>query len=463
MSWQPGWILLHLEQFSLYSAKTYKLPVAMTEERKRYILFMLMTSTLLPFLFIVNMPQWGVSAQSLRSISLYVSAVAGYVGMGMMLWQLIFGTRSVTGLYFQDLTALMKVHKKIGIWGTLLIFLHPLFIVLAYGEQWLYAVVPHAQTSFETQVTYGRLAFFGLLVIWLTSAIMRGKIAYRPWKYVHYVAYAVMPLALLHVPEIGSSFANTLVQVYWYSFVVMFLLFVALRLRHVFGFGKRAYRVVSQQKLADATYLLILKPTEKQLQIRAGQYVYVQPGLLHEEHPFTVLGIDQQTGQIYIAYKIFGRFTQKLPNLDIDALVYVDGPYGTFTQQVVYDQQLPAVFIAGGIGVTPFVQHLLNRPKDARRKLFYANSTKQTAIFRDVLRRELGDDYVDIISRDQTPAASHDERGYISADMVAKYVVQPTEQHYFICGPQGLMDTSRAVLLSLGVPASQIHTEDFGF
>ena len=43
----------------------------------------------------------------------------------------------------------------------------------------------------------GRFALLAILLIWLSSAIVRGAISYRPWKYLHYLAYPVLFLSLL--------------------------------------------------------------------------------------------------------------------------------------------------------------------------------------------------------------------------------------------------------------------------
>ncbi len=357
----------------------------MSEKLKHYVLYFLIAASTIPFLFAVD----SRASNSLVDLAFYGSAVLGYVGVAIILWQYILGTRSVTGLYFKDLAWTIKLHSNIGKWGTLLIFLHPLLILYVYGESLLYLVVPDFSSEFNTHVTFGRIALISLLVVWFTSAIVRSKIAYRPWKYVHYLAYIALPASFLHAPDIGSSFGNTAIKIYWYSFIAVFVIFTILRARHLFGFGKLQYEVVSNKQVADKVYLLKLKPQNKAIIANLGQYIYLQTKLIGEEHPFSVLKINQKTGELMVGYKVFGKFTQKLSKVKPGANLNVDGPYGVFTKEVNAPKNKSAVFIAGGIGVTPFVSYVLDSNYRQNKTLIYANQKQDTAAFDAVLQKKL--------------------------------------------------------------------------
>ena len=67
----------------------------------------------------------------------------------------------------------------------------------------------------------------------------------------------------------------------------------------------------SNKQLSDSVHLLRLTPQKRAPGLRAGQYVYLQMGLKTEEHPFTVLDYSSD-GDLLVAFKIYGRFTQKL-------------------------------------------------------------------------------------------------------------------------------------------------------
>ncbi|MBP9820970.1 ferric reductase-like transmembrane domain-containing protein [Candidatus Saccharibacteria bacterium] len=435
-----------------------------SEKQKRYFLYFLIALSTIPFIFFVNLPEtWALTSQNIKSLALYVSAVLGYVGVSLIMWEFILGTRSVTGLYFKDLPQLLKVHSWLGKYGTILIFLHPLLVTISYGESLLYSFTLNFSSTFNSAVSWGRLSFFALIIVWVTSALVRGKISFRPWKYIHYLAYLSIPFVLLHVPDTGSSFSNTFIQFYWYSVVILFIIFGALRLRHVFGYGKLKYKIVAQTQIKPDVFNLQLAPATKSITIKQGQYIYIQKSLLSEEHPFTVLDSNSKTGEILVAYKVFGSYTKKLSNLKASDYVNIDGPYGVFTSQLLIEPIKKTVFIAGGIGITPFVKYIIKQPISADYWLFYANKHKNKAPFRDILKSCLQNKYIDIISQDKDAPISNEQRGHICKEHIAKYINNPAEYNYYICGASGMMDSAQRALKELKVPKKQIFIEDFSF
>ena len=433
----------------------------MNERTKHNLLWILIALTTIPFFFLVHIPMWGIDLDSRKSIALYLSAAFGYVGVSLLIWELILGTRSISGLYFKDLVSKLKIHRFLGTYGMLLIFLHPVLILYNYGESFGYLFVPNLSSSFDVGVTYGRYALIGLLTIWITSAVMRGKIAYRPWKYIHYLSYPVLLLSLLHVPATGSSFPERGIQFFWLSFCVIVLVCTALRLAQFFGCGKVMYRLTENQLLAQNITMLRLSPVEKSIEIRTGQYIYLQSRTFGEEHPFTVLDYDTQSGEIIVTLKVLGRFSEGLAVLPVGDILMLDGPYGTFTEERLIDPLAPAVFIAGGIGITPFVCHALSNP-ESEQYVFWANQTKEVAVFREVLREKLGSRFVEVYSKESTGGEGV-EIGHIDGKLLSKYLSSPRRFQYFLCGPQAMMDAIKNTLLTLGVSGSQIYVEEFSF
>lgn len=426
-------------------------------------LYSLIALSTIPFFLFVKVPEsFALSSENTLNITRYFGSVLGYIGVALLLWMYVLGTRSMSALFFDDVPHVNKVHSWLGKYGILLVFAHPILTTIAYSKSLLtYSFSLSVATSYEKHVTLGRLALFSLIIIWVTSVLIRSKIAYRPWKYIHYLAYIALPLSFLHVPEIGSSYSQTFVQFYWLSFIVIFFIFSALRLRHFFGFGKVHYTIVDTTQYNELVRCIILRPANKAITVRNGQYIYIQPSLLSEEHPFTVLN-HLPNGDLAVAYKTFGNFTKKLNNLGVGESVLVDGPYGTFTNKLNINPSTPSVFIAGGIGITPFAKHILEgQQKDSW--LFYANQSPEGAVLRNSFKTALEQRYIDIFSVDKTTTDSNVEHGYVSPSIFGKYLKNPRAYQYFICGPEGMMDTSHASLLKMGVPNSQIHIEKFSF
>ena len=432
----------------------------MTEKNKYRLLASFIALTILPLSAVANPSTSTFSDVS--SFMLYASSLLGYLGIVLLLWMYVLGTKSVIGLYFRDMASIMKLHKWLGKYGVLFIFAHPLAAALAYGQNViLYSLLPDFSSSYETYVTWGRVAIYALLLVWLTSAVVRSKIAYRPWLYIHYIAYIALPLSLLHTPTIGTAFGSEkLAQFYLYVAIATWVVFTILRLRHLFMLGKFRYTITSQVAVTpDVMYLTLMPSQTARLHSNKGQFLYLQMNLMGEGHPFSVLQRSETTGVLTVAYKKSGRFTHTLSRQPVGTTLFVDGPYGVFTEELSMHADEPTVFIAGGIGITPFVDHVLSGT-EGEKWLFYGNKTKELSAFATNLQNKLGDHFVPILS---TEHSSDAESGYMRAELITKYLPDPTRYHYFICGPHAMMEVTVQALVSLDVPAHAIHTEEFNY
>lgn len=399
---------------------------------------------------------------SLEGAALYISTLLGYIGLVLLLWMYILGPRTVIGLYFADMAGIHRLHSLFGKYGLLFVFAHPFAVALSYGYNLiLYPFVPDISSNFEFYVTLGRLAFYILIIIWVTSAIIKGKIAYRPWKYLHHIAYLALPLTLLHIPTVGTAFRSgeLLPQIYFFSILGIYILFSILNYRQFFGYGKLAMTIVSQTPATDDVMVLRLKTERgKRLDSARGQFLYLQMRLIGEAHPFSILRYDKATGDVMVGYKKFGRFTKKLSRLEPGNRLWIDGPYGVFTREIETTPQDQVVCIAGGIGITPFIDRILGGT--SKPWLFYANQTVTSAAFTPAIAQALGERYVPIYSNDTVDGA---ESGFMRADIITKYIENPQSKRYFICGPPKMMEATKRMLIGLGVPAHHIYSEDFSF
>jgi predicted ferric reductase len=433
------------------------------EKLKFRILYALMALSTLPYFLLVKLPD--IDNLGAISVYKYISSVTGYIGIALLLWMYILGTRSVVGLYFNDMSHILSLHKFFGKYGMILLVLHPIFATLYYGQKvYLYPILFKISTPLEKSITYGRIAFVTLFVVWLTSAIIRSKIKYRPWRYIHLTSYVILPLSLLHVPDIGSSYQILSIRTLWYITVAVFVIFSILRLRFLVGLGKWKYTITHNMKVSEGVYTLRMKGVKK-LAIYPGQYVYLQKKLWAEEHPFSVMDYLGRTNSVTLGYKVFGKFSASMSQLKAGDQVYLDGPYGVFTHQIdptiLGGLDADAIFIAGGIGITPFIKHIMNRPVE-HTWLFYANQGFDLAAYSPDLKSRLGDRQIDVFNHSDANVKNI-EHGYITSEIIQKYITLPHLKQYYICGPSPMMAAAKKILLQIGVPKSQIHLEEFGY
>lgn len=432
----------------------------MTENTKRKYLIAAIVLSIIPAVLAMKFPEHVTRS----SVELYLSALLGYGGIVVLLWSYILGAKSVAGLVFKDLAPVLRIHKWLGKWGTLTIFVHPILIMLSYGEKLSYIFVPTTTTLFERHVTLGRLSFALVLIVWITSALLRSRIAFRPWRYIHLLGYIALPFAFLHVPDVGSQFMSVwAVKAYFMSLLLVFMVFGLMRLRGLLNFDKERYIVTAQQQaVADdpSVWIVKLRPVSGRIAPARGQYVYLKDGFISEEHPFSVLDYNEATGEILIAYRTFGRFTKEFAKRKTGDTVLLAGPYGEFTADIA-DTDKPIVFIAGGIGITPMLRHLF--ADDKREKwLFYANRTRVSTFMEDKLRKHLGSKLVSIVSRETIPRPGT-YCGHINRDILERELRNPKGFEYYICGSEEMMQTTTKILLEMGIGKQSIHQEAFSW
>ncbi len=429
----------------------------MNELVKRRILWVLIGASVIPILLVISLP----ATFTLKAAALYASSLTGYAGIVLLLWMFLLGAKSVVGHLFKDLAPILNIHKRLGQYGSVAILLHPLLVVYAYGESILYTVIPHIGTQYENHVTLGRIAFMLVAVIWVASILLRKNIGFRPWKYIHYFAYISIPFALLHVPDLGTQFiAHPIVKAYYLLLAGTFSLFFLLRLSAWLNYDRQRYEVVDHQQLTDTDFALTLRPLDVTLVPEKGQYVYIKQGIVSEDHPFSVTYYDPANGDLTIVYRIYGAFTKFLTSLPLGEIVQVGGPYGLFTQDKPSDMK--TVYIAGGVGITPFAQHILDGDADDNHWLFVSNKNRHGAPMVPQMRRVLGQRLVEYYTKDNAKADGS-IIGRMNANSLRERLGDLANCSFYICGPPAMVEHMKQSLLEASVPAHQVNIEEFGW
>lgn len=91
---------------------------------------------------------------------------------------------------------------------------------------------------------------------------------------------------------------------------------------------------------------------------RAGQFAFVRFDRFEGHHPFTIASADHGDRRVTFLIKALGDFTRTLPRrIAVGQAVTVEGPYGFF-ELPRRNPQARQIWVAGGIGVTPFIAWL---------------------------------------------------------------------------------------------------------
>lgn len=383
----------------------------------------------------------------------------GLIGLTLMVWQFILGNRFISSKLRENFVDTVKLHIFLGTYGLILVFFHPILQMISYSESLAFIFIPSFTDAFSTSVSYGRFAFYLLIIIWVTSALLRKRMKYRPWLYIHYLNYLIIALAFLHSSAIGTYIhAVPYLNLYWKILLGIIVVGFAWRLAEYLNIGKSQFKLLEKRAVRGDVFIYKLKNIAKPLKVKPGQFAFVRPGFFAEAHPYTIMDFDNETGELQFGIKVVGPHSEKLSKLKLGTAIYIDGPYGVFTREGHND--LPKVLIAGGIGITPFYSLVKNYPNNTF--MFYGNSTLSEATARDFLKLTLGNNYVDAISKEKVNGKNM-ENGRISKEIIKKYLdkIYLKEAKFFVCGSVPFMDSVFQILSELGVPKSRIYSEEF--
>jgi predicted ferric reductase len=180
-------------------------------------------------------------------------------------------------------------------------------------------------------------------------------------------------------------------------------------------------------------------------------------------HPFSIAHYDPESHELDLIVKDLGPFSHLIQNLQIGDKLWLDGPYGVFTREVPTTKQ-DIVFLAGGIGIVPFVPNMAKVSELSKRMwLFYANREPADIIVKQKLEEfdQVHENFQLINVVEHEPEHLM-EQGFITADLLRKHLGDDlTKYEYFICGPPPMLKAMLNHLNRTAVPSRQVHFEKF--
>lgn len=160
-------------------------------------------------------------------------------------------------------------------------------------------------------------------------------------------------------------------------------------------------------------------------------------------------------------------FKRALCTIPLGTQVKMDGPSGSFTLHK--NSAKPAVFLAGGIGITPFrsiVRQASHERLPHQLYLFSSNRRPEDSPFlpdlEELTRSNPNFHYVPTmteISKSSRPWMG--ETGFISPKMLSKYIPNIHGPIYYIAGPPAMVTAMRQILTQAAVDEDDIRTEEF--
>jgi ferredoxin-NADP reductase len=156
-------------------------------------------------------------------------------------------------------------------------------------------------------------------------------------------------------------------------------------------------------------------------------------------------------------------FKRALVQLEPGDQVQMEGPFGSF---VLRQDRRPAVFLTGGIGITPvrsIMRFLADGGADPDLTILFANRDEDNIAFREELtsleRAMTRARLVHVLSE---PSQSWSgERGHLGGELLKANLPSLTGNTYYVSGPPGLVQAMLDLLDGLGVTPQDVVSEKF--
>jgi ferredoxin-NADP reductase/nitrite reductase/ring-hydroxylating ferredoxin subunit len=212
----------------------------------------------------------------------------------------------------------------------------------------------------------------------------------------------------------------------------------------------------------------------------AGQYAYFDIGGVNNDPkgPIRHFTISSSPTESFIMISTRIRdspYKQRLSSLEEGVKVKVRGPEGKFVLHEDYSK--PAVFLSGGIGVTPFrsmIKYATDKQLPVKIIMFDSNRNEQNILYKDefnewvntnknlkvvfAITEEDGD------KQSSTSSSCTREQGRIGKEMLTKHVSSDEVNHaiFYVCGPPAMLNAMKSILEDkLKITKERIKVEEF--
>lgn len=360
---------------------------------------------------------------------------------------------------FGGLDRMYHFHRQLGMLALALIVYHYFVTPDFQGKQLTSGLNQLAKSA-------GEWGFRGLLVLIGFSLVKKipftkYEIPYHLWRQSHRfigVFFIMIAFHQFFIKRPPQFTANSLLANYLLVFAGLGIASYAYTQFAAFT-KRRVYTVSSVTRHAAAT-IIEARPLNRPIRARPGQFAFLHSDRagLREPHPFTIAGL-KADGSVRFAIKPLGDYTKLLrEKLEPGDRILVEGGYGRFVHTRGSERQ---VWLAGGIGVTPFLAMAASLKPDDKRRIHLVHCVRDgsEAVDADLLGQKAAE-------TENFSFHLHDSAtaGRIDADKLAG--TAPFDLNgadLWFCGPPPLREAIVGGLRKSGRKLRRVEFERFEF
>ncbi|MGE8220889.1 MAG: ferric reductase-like transmembrane domain-containing protein [Stenotrophomonas acidaminiphila] len=386
-----------------------------------------------------------------------LSLGSGVTAVSLMALAAVLGARwKIVESLFDGLDRVYETHKWLGVWALVFASIHLVF--KAGAQAW--EVAPILALPGPVTRLVRQLSFVAIMLIVLLA--LNRKIPYRSWRWWHRLSGPLFLVVIAHWLSFKSPIVLGSPAGVWLALLSLLgvaaafykLLLYPLWSRHA------RYRLDAVSSTGNAVYLQ-LRPEGRGIPFQPGQFAFLsfEHDGLREPHPFTIASAGRTDGGIAFMVRALGDYTERLvrearPGL----LAEVYAPFGRFLRAPDDGRE---IWIAGGVGVTPFISWLQDADAVGLERVtffhFYTPGRELPEVL-DLqgLAARRGVELVEI-------ATGPGDAGFRSrfTRLVQESGASAPSIHF--CGPGGLLKQVRQLMRETGVPEDRLHRELFEF
>jgi predicted ferric reductase len=387
---------------------------------------------------------------SLNSLFSAIGKLAGLVGFVFLSVLIFSGDTARFFDRFFGMDKIIKFQRKFSLVTFIVVIFHPLFFILSGSPIEIlfpnFAFIP---------LSVGVLAFYILICVYFSSVGYK-RISHKVWQYLHILTYILFFFALYHAVNTGSDSQNIFFKIIFWTLSFAIVLGIIYRTWYKFKHRKDRFIVKKINWETENVFTIEIEPQQK-FSFEAGQFCFLRlnKNKLYARHPFTISSSPNEKN-LKFAVKIEGRFTKAVSELKNGEEIFIDGPFGIFTAE----ENKNLVFIAGGVGITPFISIIKNNlNKKEKITLLYSSKTEKDIIFKKELDKIKKPWFRKIYLLRERKKGN--EFGYFTKELIEKYVFDFDNSLFYICGPERMKKSVEEILKSLGAKKKNIFFEDF--
>lgn len=388
------------------------------------------------------------------AIANVVARVTAVAAISLFAFNVILSARlAIFERLFLGLDRTYRAHRLIGGSVLALLLIHAMAVTFKYSSSSLVGAYEFLKPGTNLALSIGSIALFVMISAVIVSVYI--KVKYQWFVTTQRVLGAMIIFGTYHsLFAKGSDLQLNLPLLLFLGAMEMSAIMVYLYRSIFHNSFKQEYQYTVDSVKSDQGILDVwLKPVNGQISYSAGQFAFFKfdsQAVDSESHPFS-FGSGSADDRIRIVVKDDGDYTHKLFDIKAGDIATVEGPYGYFTLNRI--KSANQVWMAGGIGIAPFLSLAHSLPSDRKATLYYCVATQAQAIFRNELEQ------IAAKSKNfKVITICSDTDGRING----KTMIDKSAGDYLLCASLPFMQSIKAQLIAEGIKASNIHYEEFG-